>query len=160
MSDEVAERTPATTAGDDSPIKFKPETDFFLAQLVRWANQWGIEQGVTLAVGGAVVSGDLIGGKQYFEELADTITATVTPADGQNEIKTTIAAFYKQYAALYEKPEGAQDDWSPPPTFIHLRNARWVYPDRLIPGNRGVLWRGKLSAVDGFCLGRPGTPPT
>jgi hypothetical protein len=122
--------------------------------LVGLANEFDVEQGITLAVGGAMISGQLISGKRYFEELAAfTMSAT---ADSE-EVKAAIAKSIKACTVIYDKPEGVPpDDYiAPPPTYIHLRNALWIYPDgKALPTNRGVLWRGKLAAVDGFCLGQ------
>jgi uncharacterized membrane protein YeaQ/YmgE (transglycosylase-associated protein family) len=41
------------------------------------------------------------------------------------------------------------------PHLIHLRDAQ-IYPSGASPGlsEKGVLWRGRLEAVDGFSLGR------
>jgi hypothetical protein len=146
---------PDTTGDDGEPdkIALSPEHDWFLAQLVGWANEFGIEQGITLAVGGAVISGQLISGKRFFEELATFVMSS--GGNATDELKKALAESIKQWTVIYNQPEGTADDSAPPvPTYIHLRNALWIYPDgRFLPANHGVLWRGKLAAIDGFCLG-------
>jgi hypothetical protein len=132
-------------------------TDWFLAHLVGWANKYNIEQGITLTVGGATISGKLISGRKYFEEIA---AATAAGSSNSEEVKLSIAESHKLWSAIYDKPEGAPDDYEPPPPgYIHLRDALWIsFDGKFLPSN-GVLWRGKLSAIDGFCLGqmRPST---
>jgi len=85
-------------------------------------------------------------------------SATVTGTTDGETIKSIMSGWYKSWTAVYEKPEGAADDYLLPlPGFIHLQDARWLYSDgKVISGNTGVLWRGKLSAVDGFCFGQTG----
>jgi hypothetical protein len=63
--------TPHTAEDDETRAGDPPhDYDWFLFQLVEWANQFDIEQGITLAVGGAMISGQLISGRRYFEEVA------------------------------------------------------------------------------------------
>jgi hypothetical protein len=98
-----------------------------------------------------MVSGRLISGKQYFEQLS----AFMMSSAGNNEaLKSNIADTIKTGAGLYDKPVDSSDDYVlRPAAYIHLRNALWIYPGKALPNNNGVLWRGKLSAIDGFCLG-------
>ncbi len=113
-------------------------------------------------MGGAIISGELISERQYFEGMADdvmkwTITGTVKPDDANafEELRNAFADGFRSRAATFDVPKGAPETYVPPtPNVIHLKNAIWLYPNgKAIPENRGVLWRGKLSAVDGFCLG-------
>jgi hypothetical protein len=136
--------------------------------VVRAANNSDIEQGIRLTVGGATISGELISGKRYFEELAASIMkgpVTVGHPGERVEVdtaaadafKSIIAESYKFWTRIYDKPEGAPDDYAPPPPkFIHLRKAIWIYPNGKVMPTGGVVWRGRLSAVDGFSIGRLG----
>src|SRR5580704_6528111 len=65
-----------TPRGDAGPNAIAPTHihDWFLASLISWANTFELEQGITLSVGGATVSGQLISGRRYFEELAETVS--------------------------------------------------------------------------------------
>ena len=149
----------ASETGDAPNIA--PRDDWFLGCLINWANQFNLEQGITLAVGGAIISGQLISGRRYFEEMAaQAMAGTVTGTEDAESLKSTIADWYKQWTKIYDKPDDAPDDYLPPmPGFIHLRNAIWLHEGgKSTPSNGGVLWRGKLSSIDGFCLGetRPG----
>lgn len=127
-------------------------TDWFLRQTIETVIAHGVEIGVTLAVGGSIISGILVSGKTYFAELGETLKGA---SKSEGDMQSVLGEAWKGYTALYEKPEGAPDDWVVPPAgYIHLRNARYFAPGQPpVPTNQGVLWRGKLSAVDGFSIG-------
>lgn len=125
--------------------------DWFLAELVRRANEGGISVGVTLCVGGTLVSGSLIGGRAYFERIAES--AAVAARDAGEAARAR--AFLRSPAALYgAASEGAADPDDEPLAYIHLAGARFFTASgRPMPGKDGLLWRGRLGAVDGFVLG-------
>ncbi len=124
--------------------------DWYLQSLVSTVNASTIEFGVTLLVEGAIVSGLLVSGKKYFEifskEFADAYP-------GDDESKETVRTAFAAYADIYSQ-DGSNEEQPPPPQYIHLVNARCFSPGgQSLPGNRGVLWRGKINAVSGFSLG-------
>lgn len=138
---------------DSSQVGIDPEkTDWFLETIVRVYAGNGITLGVTLTVGGACITGTLISGKRYFTELSAMLRA-VSKSDG--DIAEVISDTVKTYTGLYDKPEDAPDDWDERPVgYIHLMGARYVSPSgEQMPSAPGMLWRGKLSAVDAFSVG-------
>jgi len=129
--------------------------DWFLAELVRRANEGGLSMGLTLCVGGVLVSGALIGGREYFEGFAGEVASGVAdPA-----VARKAREFFRSPAALYQpeegRPGGAKvSSVADPLSYIHLKAARFFTASgEPIPVNHGGYWRGKLSAVDGFVLG-------
>lgn len=119
--------------------------DWFLVELVRRANRGDFSIGLTLCVGGVVVSGTLVSGREYFEGFAEAVAAAARdPA-----VAERAREFFRRPAALYaaepEGPDAAGEDG--PPAYIHLKDARFS------PEGPGVHWRGRLAAVDGFALG-------
>ena len=141
---------------DETPpiqtVHLDDSLDWFLQNHIEICLKTGLEMGITLTVSGAIVSGILISGKTYFDELGDSIQRGVS---GSVEVAQALGKSWKQFTKIYEKPEGVDDDWEPPlPGYIHLRDARVFAPGgRAIPSNGGVLWRGKLSSIDGFSMG-------
>jgi hypothetical protein len=127
--------------------------DWYLQQLVAIVNKSDIEFGITLVVGGSVMSGRLIGGKRYFEEFARDFSAA-WPTETKDEIRRALAS----KGELYDNSKDT-DTLSTPPQFIHLADARCFYPGSQLPNNRGVLWRGKINAVSGFSLGSLSADP-
>ena len=130
-------------------------TDWFLSSFVCLANDSKLSVGITLLVKGALVSGKIIGGPRYFEELGKQFGA----ACGMNEEDS--AAIWKPFADKYysktESEEGADVDTGHDPSFIHLENVRIFQAATSLPTSQeGVLWRGRLAEVDGFILGQLG----
>ena len=126
-------------------------SDWFLQTLVGMSNNSDVSFSITLNVGGVLVSGELIGGEEYFNGFANDLKMAGLPANA--------ADLFKKFGDIYvkqrEQKEANQDDNTiPPPQYIHLKNARIFHPGgNPIPTNRGVWWRGRLDAVDGFILG-------
>jgi hypothetical protein len=124
-------------------------------ELVRRANTGGLSLGLTLCVGGVLVSGALIGGREYFEGFADDVaTAVADPT-----IAGKVREFFRSPAAMYRQEEGRageaiDPEMAEPLSYIHLKRPRFLTANgKPIPGKNGNYWRGKLSAVDGFVLG-------
>lgn len=140
--------TPDEQKPADELKQFSRDIDRALAYLVRLAED-GIEISVTLFIGAGQVSGNVIGGKKYFEILASGIRGAQFNSDN-DELPGLIADNILKFQSIYD--EVADFDYFDP-TFIHLTNIRWSNAGRLAGGN-GLVWRGKLASVDGFLLGQ------
>lgn len=126
-----------------------PGHDWMLAWLVAHVEAFGIEFGITLSVGGQSVSGTLISGRKYFQDLRESLSSV---PNLEGDLAKSLAKSMTLWSEVYpEKPEDV-DIYNLKPNFIHLRNARVVTPGGAVPNN-GALWRGKISAVDGFSVG-------
>lgn len=121
------------------------DKDWFLQSLINMVNGGKMSFGITLNVGGFLVSGTLIGGKEYFEGFGEDFASGFQDLDSAESIK---AAFSKN-GEIYTSEEDA-----PPPSYVHIKDARFFNTNgNPIPGNRGVWWRGRVAEVDGFSLG-------
>lgn len=128
--------------------------DYVLQDMVDLANKIEtFSMGLTLHVGGGIVTGRLIGGRRYFEEMA----ATFLGKDGSRNV---LYDWMMSYQKLYPLPgNGPEDSGDPeagrhPPLYIHLSDAHFVTPGSApIPNNHGVLWRGTINSVSGWSLG-------
>lgn len=152
-----------TTAVIDNPIDQVPArtifdqkegVDWFLAWIIDLAER-GIELGVTLSVEGLLISGNLIGGRKYFEALGDSIRKANFGAavEADSEFQTNMANNFAGWKEIYPKSEDIGSDHVPNPSFIHLEHAQIVLGNTPVTSNVGALWRGKLSSVSGFTLG-------
>lgn len=143
MSEEKNERT-----------QIIDDKDWFLQDLVDIVNtsNTGFSFGITLNVGGFLVSGQLIGGKEYFESFgSDFAGAFFTTFPNNGEDAENIKASFARNGEIYSSNDEVE---VPPPNYIHLKDAKFHNTNgEPIPSNRGVLWRGRLSGVDGFSLG-------
>lgn len=122
--------------------------DWLLQNIVRWSNKSGREQFITLHTPSGVVSGTLITHETYFKAFADEYLGSAT-GDSAEELRGMIAA--------YGVPPEEEEDPYADVQFIHLKDAQFFSPGQNPMPSNGVLWRGKISAVCSFHLGRFGT---
>jgi len=125
------------------------EKDWFLQSLVNLSNKGDATIGLTVITHGFLVSGDLVGGKEYFSGFGEDYTSGVK----DDETKKSIL---KNFKDVGEKVYGSEKlDTMTDPSYIHIKGAKFFHPNgNPIPGNRGVWWRGRLSEISGFSLGK------
>jgi len=127
-----------------------------LLELVEFDDKISEKIGITLFVQGSIVSGLLIGEKLYFEDLNNTLSA-LNP--GSDETKDAFRAFLAPFQSLSTDLPDSQQEQSQLRNieFIHLKDANFYSGDSVVPKNKGVYWRGRLSRIDGFWLGNLST---
>jgi hypothetical protein len=129
--------------------------DCFLQSLVEIVNDESANIPITLSVGGLLISGDMIGGKTYFDEFARQFKDGFR--DISSETASTIEETFKRLGDVYDpiQKESQGSAAIPKPYLIHLKDAQ-IYQSGSSPppSEKGVLWRGRLGAVDGFSLGK------
>lgn len=150
---------------DDEPgPRSRPSTDplapdHLLMALVNSANTLDMGVSVTLHVSGLVVSGMLISGSKFFDQVA---LALRQPAAGESTNAAEAVAEAFEYVAMSyrdeaerkrrrERSEGGNETAPHPVEYIHLQDAV-VYA----PGGAplpGTLWRGRLAHVSGWSFG-------
>ncbi|WNW11235.1 gas vesicle accessory protein GvpU [Pseudomonas sp. DTU_2021_1001937_2_SI_NGA_ILE_001] len=123
------------------------QIDWLLQWLVKFVVNTKVELGVTLSVGGNLISGHLIGHDAYFEQLADDLAAPF----GQFHNGTDQSM--KEMILSFKPGELAEDD-NHAFHFIHLRDCKTYSSDQSPICENGVLWRGRIAAVEGFSIGR------
>ncbi|OSN16574.1 hypothetical protein BV330_03894 [Pseudomonas syringae pv. actinidiae] len=116
-----------------------------LQWLVKFVANTKVELGVTLSVGGNLVSGHLISHDTYFEQLADDISAPFSSFGNGTD------ATMKEMILSFKPGESSED--TPAFHFIHLKDCRTYSTDGNPICDAGVLWRGRISAVDGLTIG-------
>ncbi|MBV2132052.1 hypothetical protein KRX52_04475 [Pseudomonas sp. MAP12] len=97
-----------------------------------------IETPITLFTSSGVVTGRIISGRKYIELLRELLGFGAAPSGMEEVTQNDDAA----------SPEDKG------PYFIHLRDAAIVSGVSFTPTEGGLLWRGKLSDVAGFSIGR------
>lgn len=122
--------------------------DWLLQSIVRWANKTGREHFITLHTPSGVVSGTLITHETYFKSFADEYVGSAT-GDGAEKLRDSISA-------LGATPQDEEDAYADV-QFIHLKDAQFFSPGQNPMPSNGILWRGKISAVCSFHMGRFGT---
>ena len=121
-----------TSAGKDSILEF----------FVQASNKHAFSLDITLNVKGAVITGTLVSAKEYFNELSETFE------DGSDVAQ-------KLSEELTKAGEAVDESSMAEAHYIHLKNTKVYCGDSKATPSRGkVLWRGKLSEIDGFFLGK------
>ncbi|MEN1970607.1 gas vesicle accessory protein GvpU [Lentibacillus sp. N15] len=120
--------------------------DNILETFVKAANNHGFELDISLLVNGAIVTGTMISAKDYFENLSESF------ADG-NEVAQELGE------KLSKTSESADSNSEGEAHFIHLKKTKIYCGDaKPTPSKGDILWRGKLSEVDSFFLGKISEP--
>ena len=129
-----------------------PVDDVYLDALLSFLDQDEAKETsvtVTLLVGGTLVCGELIGHDRWQDELQAML-------DG---IGGSVELLGKLFKAVDESGEPQPD--GVPLYFVHLRNVliitnyRGTLQGDVPQGIEHPLWRGRLSDVQGWTLGRP-----
>ena len=120
----------------------RPSKDNILEFLVLAANKHDFNLDITLNVKGAVITGTMISAKEYFRSLSGTFE------DG-NDIAQMLSE------QLNQAGEVAQNSDDTVVNFLHMKETKVYCGDsKPTPSKGQILWRGKLSEIDGFFLGR------
>lgn len=139
----------------DSTPGQPPGADAFLQFLVNLVNNGSqIESiGVTLQMGGMLVSGSIISGAEYFDSFATNFTSSLDTLD--TDTRKTVRASLAELGDVFRVPQPAD----PLPNYIHLADALFFTADGTPIAGQPTLWRGRTSSVDGFILGRLQSEP-
>ncbi|MFP2911402.1 gas vesicle accessory protein GvpU [Pyxidicoccus sp. 3LFB2] len=128
----------------------QPEVDWYLESLVHIVTASKVSMGVTLSVGGTVITGQLISGKEFLELSAGQVSDVFKRLGVSEESAKSIKESFSNPAQKLYREEA-----DPQPTgygYIHLKNAR-IVAGASSHTLGGSIWRSRLSAVDGFSLG-------
>ncbi|KAB7708967.1 gas vesicle protein GvpU [Bacillus aerolatus] len=116
--------------------------DSILEFFVQAANKHDFSLDITLNVKGAVITGTIISAKEYFDTLSEIFE------DG-DEVAQMLSD------QLVDAGEAAQSQDNPEACFIHMKDTKVYCGDsKPTPSKGEILWRGKLSEIDGFFLGK------
>src|SRR5690606_33925530 len=122
--------------------------DWFLQTLVDLANKTGFSVEITLNVGGTLVCGTLVGGREYFEGFAEDLSCAVKDA----VLAQLLTLGFSSYQNIYEQEAEDAGD-VPMASYIHLRNPRFFNAAGIaMPNGHGAWWRGRIAEVQGFVL--------
>ncbi|MBW3110414.1 MULTISPECIES: gas vesicle accessory protein GvpU [Bacillaceae] len=119
-----------------------PGKDSILEFFVQASNKHDFSLDITLNVAGAVITGTLVSAKEYFDSLSETFE------DGSDVAQ-------KLSEELAKAGESVEENQSTEANFIHLKNTKVYCGDsKPTPSKGKIMWRGKISEVDGFFLGK------
>lgn len=128
--------------------------DWMLQLLVKITNESQLRMGMTFFIGGSIISGDMVGGREYFDRFGPVLKGEspgteVETSSSFDELKD---AYYPISENTEEEADGGEKDDVPGPTYVHMLNVK-VFAGGMTPF-QGAIWRGRLSQVDAWILGR------
>jgi hypothetical protein len=151
---------------NDSESSSYLRSDWLLQNLVWKANYFGLEAGITLNVGGLIISGVLISGNRYYDEVVKQFKAGFSKE--YQEIGEVLGDLIKKNAEPFpdfwakfdpSKESKSEIDFSNVPyasemQHIHLRDVKYLAASGgQLQLGANQLWRGKIDSVDGFVFG-------
>ena len=119
--------------------------------LLRKVEETGIGAGITLCLNGSIITGNLIKSKIYYDkmiEMYDFDNSQLT-AKNQDELDKW-SGYYSEYVVFINELKKQEDPQNL--KYIHLEHVTF----RNVNSNiltQAIVWRGKLSSVDGFSIG-------
>jgi hypothetical protein len=127
------------------------DNDELLEFLLRKVEETGIGAGITLCLNGSIITGNLIKSKIYYDkmiEMYDFDNSQLT-AKNQDELDKW-NGYYSEYVVFINELKKQEDPQNL--KYIHLEHVTF----RNVNSNiltQAIVWRGKLSSVDGFSIG-------
>ena len=135
-----------------------PFSDGALEAWVGVANRYGVGIGVTLQIGGLLVSGSTTSGGDFLRYLGESLAEAAAKTDSRDEIGETFKNIYEKMARelypLASEESGSSEERQSTSNiaFIHLKDAT-VWIDSQSPPIKVEYWRGRLDSVDAWFLG-------
>ena len=131
-----------------------------LEGLVFSANVGEQEYGLTVTVGGTVISGILTGDAEFLRFLAEEITQGQDNEEARSlrdDLEQTARQTEEKLQQVLNRPRRGGTRPIPIMPVLHLRDATvWL------PGGQALqipFWRGRVNAIDGWFLGIIGVRP-
>jgi hypothetical protein len=125
--------------------------DEILEFLISKVEETGIGAGITLCINGSILTGNLIKSKIYYDkmiEMYDFDNSQLTAKNPEEIDKWN--DYHEEYVDLIN--ELKKQDNQQNLKYIHLEHVTF----RSVNSNtltQAIVWRGKLSSIDGFSIG-------
>lgn len=110
------------------------------------ANKHGVSVGVTLFSNGAVITGTIISGKEYYERLVKSLGPYV-----EGSKLAIVADYLKGAKKEYEALSKASDDYN----YLHLEKISIISLGDKVSRVNNALLRINIGEVEGYILGNP-----
>jgi hypothetical protein len=141
MSDNVELPAEESLIPEEVTDNSVPLSDWVLREIVNLANESHMEMGMTLTTPSGLISGTLISMTSYLDELDKDLGRAMGDA---SSLRSLFDGVREQLPLMKNYPNN-----------LHLKNAIFFLGgNQRIPGNGGVLWRGKISDVTGYTFGQ------
>ncbi len=132
------------------------DNDGLLEFLITKVEETGIGAGITLCVNGSIITGNLIKSKIYFDKMIEMYNFDKDQLTAKNaEELAKWNDYYAQYVSFINELKRQENQQNL--KYIYLEHVTFRNVNSNIP-TQAIVWRGKLSAVDGFSIGISSNP--
>jgi hypothetical protein len=135
------------------PDRQYPRVDWLLVELVELANRAERGRfGLTVMLGGATITGTLIGSREYYTLYGEVLASTISDAAAKERVRKKWVDYgelarqnlLKEMEAAETKGEFAHI------SFLHMKDSRVVNGGQFVPAEGGMLLRIRLTEVQSF----------
>jgi hypothetical protein len=131
-------------------------------QLAELSEAWYLS--MTIAVGGTIVSGRMVGSKTYLKEIDELLgRAFQLPPDHDsiNFYTKRSVEQHQEYVRQFDRAVENKGEYPKDPKMVHLVDARFIVDGKTsVPaGTKGFPWRCEISEIQGYTVGAFGGPP-
>jgi hypothetical protein len=127
--------------------------DEILEHFVQRVEETGVGKSLTLCVNGLIVVGNIISSKNYYDKMSALYDKLQIVTKDQSQIELTDKEI-EHYKQFMDELKSKHTEKQTSDRYLHLDEVE-IYPsDVLSTPFLGNVWRGKLSSIDGFFLGR------
>ncbi len=132
------------------------DNDGLLEFLITKVEETGIGAGITLCVNGSIITGNLIKSRIYYDKMIEMYDFDENQQTAKNaEELAKWNDYYAQYVSFINELKRQENQQNL--KYIYLEHVTFRNVNSNIP-IQVIVWRGKLSAVDGFSIGISSDP--
>ncbi len=132
------------------------DNDGLLEFLITKVEETGIGAGITLCVNGSIITGNLIKSRIYYDKMIEMYDFDENQLTAKNaEELAKWNDYYAQYVSFINELKRQENQQNL--KYIYLEHVTFRNVNSNIP-TQAIVWRGKLSAVDGFSIGISSNP--
>jgi hypothetical protein len=127
------------------------DNDILLEFLIRKVEETGIGAGITLCINGAIITGNLIKAKIYYDKMIEMYDFDNSQLNAKNQEELDKwKEYHKEYVNFIN--ELKKQDTQQNIKYIYLEHVSFRNVNSNIP-TQAIVWRGKRSSIDGFSVG-------
>jgi hypothetical protein len=132
------------------------DNDGLLEFLIMKVEETGIGAGVTLCINGSIITGNLIKSKIYYDKMIEMYDFDESQLTAKNpEELEKWKEYHTEYVGFINELKSQENKLNL--KYIHLEHVTFRTANSNIP-IQAIVWRGKLSSVDGFSIGISANP--
>jgi hypothetical protein len=133
------------------------DNDALLEFLVTKVEETGIGAGITICMNGSVITGNITKSKIYYDKMIEMYDFDESQLTAKNpEELDKWNEYHAEYVRFINELKNQEKDQQSL-KYIYLENVTFRNVNSNTP-TQAIVWRGKISSVDGFSVGISSSP--